>query len=210
MTWSPKRPGCHRRVFGFEGDGSESEEFSTDWKGGIMKEFLTDVESLRKAVLEEIDREPQSAAEAHAKTIFILNQALALNMVCVLRHMRHFVTADRFDARSVAQEFLEHTVRESEHSDMIVARIHHLGGEPVYERDAVRSRGHLECESLGEFEAIIREDLVAEQVAAAAYAEMIWWLADVDPASNQLLQHIRALEEEHADVMLNFVAVIAN
>jgi bacterioferritin len=175
-----------------------------------MKEFLTDVESVRKTVLEEIDREPIIAGRERARTIYVLNQALALNMVCVLRHMRHFVTADRFDARSVAQEFLEHTVRESEHSDLIVARIIELGGEPDYERNAFTSRGHFECDSLSEFEQIIREDLVAEQVAATAYAEMIWWLADVDPASREMLEQIRALEEEHAEVMLNFVAVIAN
>src|ERR1700689_927064 len=175
-----------------------------------MKQFLTDVESLRKTVLEEIDREPNGMGREHSRTIFVLNQALALNMVCVLRHMRHFVTADRFDAKNVAQEFLEHTVRESEHSDMIVARIHELGGEPTYERESVTSRGHLECESLSEFEEIIREDLVAEQVAVTAYAEMIWWLADVDPTSSQMLDQIRSFEEEHVEVMLNFVTVIVN
>src|ERR1700677_443194 len=110
-----------------------------------MKQFLTDVEGLRKTVLEEIDREPNGVGRERSRTIFVLNQALALNMVCVLRHMRHFVTADRFDARNVAQQFLEHTVRESEHSDMIVTRIRELGGEPTYERDSLASRGHLEC-----------------------------------------------------------------
>jgi bacterioferritin len=176
----------------------------------MTMEFLSDVETLRKKVLDEIDRVPNSVGREHAKSIYVLNQALALNMVCVLRHMRHFVSADRFDARSVAQEFLEHTVRESENSDLIVARIHELGGEAAYERGSMSSQGHFECESLDEFEAIIREDLVAEQAAAAAYAEMIWWLADVDPTSSQMLEKIRALEEEHAEVMLNFTAVIAN
>ncbi|MGB8197270.1 MAG: ferritin-like domain-containing protein [Acidimicrobiales bacterium] len=175
-----------------------------------MKEFLTDVESLRTTVLEEIDREPNGVGRGHERAIFVLNQALALNMVCVIRHMRHFVTADRFDARSVAQEFLEHTVRESEHSDLIVARIRELGGEPAYERNAEPGHGHFECDSLSEFEEILREDLLAEQVAAAAYAEMIWWLADADPTSSQMLDQIRALEEEHAEVMLNFVAMIVN
>jgi len=173
-----------------------------------MKQFLADVEALRKSVLEEIDSVPNGVA-TNARTIFILNQALALNLVCVIRHMRHFVTADRFDARNVAQEFLEHTVRESEHSDLIVARINELGGQPAYERNAVSGHGHFECESLSEFEEIIRQDLVAEQIAASAYAEMIWWLADVDPTSSRMLEQIRALEEEHAEVMLNFVAVIA-
>src|SRR5580692_4692106 len=173
-----------------------------------MKEFLSDVEGLRKAVLEEIDRESDGPKRKNARTIFVLNQALALNMVCVLRHMRHFVTADRFDERVVAQEFLEHTVRESEHSDLIVARINQLGGEPAFERDSVRSRGHFECNSTNEFEEYIRVDLDAEQIAIATYSEMIEWIGDADPASRQILRQILSLEEEHVEVMLNFVAVV--
>src|ERR1700722_14692892 len=94
-----------------------------------MNQFLAEVEGVRKTVLEEIDREPNVTGRKHARTILVLNQALALNMVCVLRHMRHFVTADRFDTRNVAQEFLEHTVRESENSDLIMAPIPGPGGE---------------------------------------------------------------------------------
>jgi bacterioferritin len=172
-----------------------------------MKEFLTDVQKLSERARQEIRRGPADESE-HSRSIFILNQALALNMVCVLRHMRHFVTADRFDERVVAQEFLEHTVRESENSDLIVARIRELGGEPEYERHSTAKRGHFDCDTSSEFEDIIRGDLAAEQSAIAAYAEMIAWLADVDPSSCTVLQQILSLEEEHAEVMLNFVAVI--
>src|SRR5277367_6138737 len=130
-----------------------------------MKEFLSDVEALREKIHEEIGRGNVGGRTEAGKSIHVLNQALALNMVCVLRHMRHFVTADRFDARTVAQEFLEHTVRESENSDLIVARIRQLGGEPAFERLSERSRGHFECDSLSQFEEFIRHDILAEQVA---------------------------------------------
>jgi bacterioferritin len=173
-----------------------------------MQEFLTDVKVLRERVHEEIDRGPLRGTSDLDRMIGVLNQALALNMVCVLRHMRHFVTADRFDERVVAQEFLEHTVRESEHSDLIVARINQLGGEPAFERDSVRSRGHFECNSTSEFEKYIRVDLDAEQIAIATYSEMIEWIGDADPASCQILRQILSLEEEHVEVMLNFVAVV--
>jgi bacterioferritin len=172
-----------------------------------MKEFLTDVQKLGERVRQEIRKGPAPESEV-SRSIFILNQALALNMVCVLRHMRHFVTADRFDARVAAQEFLEHTVRESENSDVIVARIRELGGEPEYERNSAAKRGQFECDTTSEFEDIIRADLATEQSAIAAYAEMIAWLADVDPVSSEVLQQILSLEEEHAEVMLNFVTVI--
>jgi bacterioferritin len=173
-----------------------------------MKEFLTDVQSVQSRVRSEIGRGPIREGRELGRAVYLLNEALALNMVCVLRHMRHFVTADRFDARIVAQEFLEHTVRESEHSDLIVARIQGLGGAPTFERDSIVSRGHLECESAREFEDIIREDLDAEQLAIETYREMITWFADVDPTSSGLLEQMLSLEEEHAEVMWNFVTVV--
>jgi bacterioferritin len=173
-----------------------------------MKEFLSDVEVLRDQWRDEIGRRNAFWESESEKSIQVLNQALALNMVCVLRHMRHFVTADRFDSRTVAPEFLEHTVRESEHSDLIVARIRQLGGEPTFERNSERSRGQFACDFLSEFEEFIRHDLLAEEVAISMYGEMIEWLAESDVKSRQLLGQILSLEEEHAEVMLNFVAVV--
>jgi bacterioferritin len=170
-----------------------------------VREFLNDVENVRVCVQLEVDR---GARRETKKAIRLLNQALALNFVCVLRHMRHFVTADRFGARVVAQEFLEHTVRESEHSDLIAARIKELGGEITLERTTMTSRGHITCESSSEFEDIIRVDLDAERIAIETYGVMSNWLADVDPTSSRILQRILSLEEEHLEIMLNFVAVV--
>jgi bacterioferritin len=173
-----------------------------------MKEFLNDAEVLREKVRDEMGRGDVGWRLEPGRTVHILNQALALNTVCVLRHMRHFVTADRFESRTVAQAFLEHTVRESEHSDLIVARIRQLGGEPAFERSSERSRGRFACDSLSEFEEFIRHDLLAEQVVISLYNEMIGWLDESDVTSRQLLGQILSLEEEHAEVMLNFVAVV--
>ena len=173
-----------------------------------MKEFLKDVQSVRDNVRKMTNRGAVCDIRETDTIIELLNQALALNFVCVLRHMRHFVTADRLDSRVVAQEFLEHTVRESEHSDQIDARIRQLGGETTMERNWMASRGHFTCETTIEFEEIIRVDLEAEQVAIEAYAEMITWLDSADSISSLLLRRILSLEEEHADVMMNFVAAV--
>lgn len=175
-----------------------------------MKEFLNDVERLREQSRDEKDRRIAHLGSESATSILVLNQALALHMVCVLRHMRHFVTADRFDSRTVAHEFLEHTVRESEHSDLIVARIRQLGGEPTFERNSERGRGQFACGSLSEFEEFIRHDLLAEHVVVSMYGELIESLAESDVTSRQLLGQILSLEEEHAEVMLNFVAVVVD
>ena len=76
------------------------------------------------------------------------------------------------------------------------------------ERDAMANRGHFTCDSLIEFEEIIRTDLEAERIAIESYGEMISCLDVVDPPSSLLLRQILALEEEHAEIMLNFVAVV--
>jgi bacterioferritin len=175
-----------------------------------LKEFLTDVTRVQARVREEFDRGLVREERALDRTIYLLNQALALNYVCVLRHMRHFVTADRFEVRAVAQEFLEQTVRESEHSDLIAARIKQLGGELALERESMASRGHFICDSAVEFEDVIRIDLEAERIAIETYDQMISCLAVHDPTSSQLLQRILSLEEEHAAIMLNMVVVVVD
>ncbi len=181
--------------------------FALSEEDETVQEFLTDVKNVQGNVHYETSRGSRSETK---KTLRLLNQALALNFLCALRHMRHFVTAVRFGAGSVAQEFLEHTVRESEHSDLISARIRELGGEISLERSAMTSRGHFMCDTSTEFEEVIRVDLEAEQIAVDTYGLMVATLADVDPTSSRLLQRILALEEEHLEVMLNFVAVVVD
>ena len=46
----------------------------------------------------------------------VLNQALATELVCVLRYMRHHYMAKGIHSQAVAEEFLEH-VNEEEHAE---------------------------------------------------------------------------------------------
>jgi bacterioferritin len=52
---------------------------------------------------------------------------------------------------------------------------------------------------------MIREDLVAERVAIASYTEIIAWLGDGDPTTRRMLEEILAVEEEHAEDMLDLL-----
>ena len=56
---------------------------------------------------------------------------------------------------------------------------------------------------------MIREDLVAERVAIAAYSEIVAWLGTGDPTTRRMLEEILAMEEEHAEDMLDLLAGIA-
>jgi len=177
----------------------------------MMEEFLTDIKRLRERAREYIDKGPLIDPQGTdlERMVFILNQALATELVCVSRYKRHYFTADGLDAKSVAEEFLEHASEEEGHADTIAARIHQLGGQPDYSPDVLTGRGLAEHHSSSEFEAMIREDLVAERVAIAAYAEIIAWLGDADTTSRRMLEEILVTEEEHAEDMLDLLAGIS-
>lgn len=172
-----------------------------------MKEFLTDVETLRKRARENMERGPVTDAYGAdlERVIFVLNQSLATELVCVLRYKRHYYTAQGLSAQAAAAEFLEHAGEEQEHADSIAARIVQLGGEPDFSPETLTGRSHTEYDSSKELEKMIREDLVAERVAIAAYSEIISWLAEGDPTTRRMLEEILAVEEEHAEDMLDLL-----
>lgn len=173
-----------------------------------VEEFLTDVETLRRRARENIDKGPVTDAYGAdlERVIFVLNQALATELVCVLRYKRHHFTAQGLNAQAAAAEFLEHAGEEADHADRIATRISQLGGEPDFNPDTLTQRSHAEYDSSLELKAMIREDLVAERVAIASYAEIITWLGDGDPTTRRMLEEILAVEEEHAEDMLDLLA----
>lgn len=172
-----------------------------------MEEFLTDVETLRKRARTNMKKGPVTDAYGADldRVIFVLNQALATELVCVLRYKRHYFTAKGLNAQPAAEEFLQHAGEESGHADLIAARISQLGGEPDFNPDSLTSRSHSEYDSSKELVKMIEEDLVAERVAIAAYTEIIAWLGDGDPTTRRMLEEILAMEEEHAEDMLDLL-----
>jgi bacterioferritin len=141
------------------------------------------------------------------RVIWVLNERLAAELVCVLRYKRHFYTADAMNARSAAEEFLQLAAEESDHADMIAERIQQLGGEPNFDPKTLMLRSRSDCDVAGELEAMIHEDLAAKLDAIGTYAEIINWLGDDDPTTRRMLQHILTTEKEHAEDMLGLLAV---
>jgi bacterioferritin len=172
-----------------------------------MGDFLTDVETLRANARREIDQGPVTAAYGAdvERVIAVLNQALATEVVCVLRYKQHHFNARGLDAEPVAQEFLEHAGEEQEHADRIAARITQLGGTPDFNPGTLLARAHSEYNSPSALLEMIKEDLVAERVAIASYTEIINWLGSGDITTRRMLEEILAVEEEHAEDMLSFL-----
>lgn len=137
--------------------------------------------------------------------IKLLNEALATELVCVLRYKRHYYMAQGINAQSVAADFLEHANEEQAHADQLAARITQLGGAPDFSPEGLASRSHseyIEGETLKE---MIREDLIAERVAIDSYREMILYLKDNDSTTRRMLESILASEEEHADDLVSLL-----
>ena len=182
-------------------------ELSGERKGNTMEEFLTDVQTLRERARTNMKKGPVTDAYGAdlERVIFVLNQALATELVCVLRYKRHYFTAEGLNAQAAAEEFLEHAGEEADHADMIAARITQLGGDPDFSPESLTGRSQTEYDSSKELEKMIEEDLVAERVAIASYTEIITWLGDGDPTTRRMLEKILAVEEEHAEDMLDLL-----
>jgi bacterioferritin len=172
--------------------------------------FLTDVQELRRRARQHVENGAVTEGyKADRETVIkLLNEALATEIVCVLRYRRHFFMAQGIHADPVAQEFLQHANEEQQHADQIAERITQLGGEPNFSPDGLLARSHseyVEGESLLE---MVREDLVAERVAIDSYTEMIRYLGDKDFTTRRMLEGILAMEEEHANDLSSILATM--
>lgn len=165
------------------------------------KPFLTDIKELRRHARSHMEQGAVTDAyRANRDTVLrILNEALATEIVCVLRYKRHYYMASGIHAQAVAQEFLEHAGEEQGHADLIAERITQLGGEPDLNPDGLLSRSHSEYVEGEGLMDMIKEDLVAERIAIDSYAEMVRYIGEDDPTTRRMLEGILAAEEKHAD-----------
>jgi bacterioferritin len=130
---------------------------------------------------------------------------LATELVCVLRYKRHYYMAQGLNSGPVAAEFLEHAGEEQGHADMVATRIVQLQGEPDFNPATLVARSHAEYVPGSGLVDMIQEDLVAERIAIASYQQIVRWLGDGDVTSRRMIEEILAVEEEHADDLLNLL-----
>ncbi|MDQ2680710.1 MAG: bacterioferritin [Candidatus Eremiobacteraeota bacterium] len=170
--------------------------------------FLSDVKELRKRARQHMQK---GAITENYKgdvkvVIDILNQALATEIVCVLRYKRHYYTAKGINKEGVAAEFLQHAAEEQGHADQISERITQLGGDPDLNPEGLASRSHSEYVTADDLVSMIKENLVAERIAIESYSEIVRYLGTNDPTTRRMMEGILAVEEEHANDMLDLLA----
>lgn len=174
---------------------------------------LFDVEQVRKdaqrsvergAVTEDYGLDPKHACE-------LLNQALAAEILCVLRYRHHQIVAKGIDFPQVAAEFAEHAASEEEHMLMIAERIDQLGGDPDLDPAGVVGRAITQYgDPSGDrsLPSLIRDDLVAERIVIEVYRKMIGWFGTADPTTRRMLEKILEDEEEHARDLADLLASV--
>lgn len=169
--------------------------------------FVTDVKALRARARQHIkDGAITESYTADRKTVVkLLNEALATEIVCVLRYKRHYFMAKGLMADSIKAEFLEHANEEQAHADLIAERIVQLGGEPDLDPDVLSKRSHAEYAEGTDLRDMVTEDLVAERIAIDSYREMINYVGDRDTTTKRMLEGILAQEEEHADELADML-----
>jgi bacterioferritin len=165
------------------------------------KPALTDVKTLRESARRHI--EEGAVTERYKadreKVLKLLNEALATEIVCVLRYRHDYFVARGLKAKVAAAEFLEHANQELEHADLLSHRIIQLGGEPDLNPSTLAQRSHAEYRLGKNLQEMIRENLVAERIAIDSYREMAQYIGEDDPTTRRMLEGILATEEEHAD-----------
>jgi len=176
----------------------------------LMPHFVRDIQEIRQRAIHKM--EDGAVTESYKgdvnKTIEILNEALATEIVCVLRYMHHYFMATGVHAKSVADEFKEHADDEREHADSLAERIQQLGGKPDFNPRGLLERSvsqYVEGETLAE---MIREDLIAERMVIEVYQEMVRYFGANDPTTRTLVEELLRKEEEHASDLSDLLYIV--
>ncbi|MRW94242.1 ferritin-like domain-containing protein [Duganella sp. FT80W] len=161
-----------------------------------------DVEAIRAAARNLQDGPVTAGYQGDREAVIkMLNDALATELVCIMRYKRHYYTVAGRENAGIKAEFLEHASQEQEHADWLAERIVQLNGDPDFNPATLLARSHAEYDASEDVQSMVRANLIAERVAIESYRQMIARIGESDPTTRQLLIKIMAVEEEHADDM---------
>lgn len=176
----------------------------------MASRFISNLSEIRRRARQHVLEGAVTAGyEAdREKVIALLNEALATELVCVLRYKQHYFVARGIQAEPVAREFAEHAAEEQGHADRIAQRITQLGGDPDFNPAGLTARSSSEYVEGGTLVQMIQDNLVAERIAIDTYHEAIRFVGEKDSTTRRMLEDILAVEEEHADELADLLATL--
>ena len=166
-----------------------------------MEPLSLDKSQIRKDARQSIGDGAVTAAYRADRRLVVkaLNEALATEVICVLRYRYHYYVAEGLASEGIRQEFLEHANDEQDHADWLAARIVQLNGKPELAPNSLLANSHTEYVEAEGLAGMLKEDLVAERIAIETYSALLEWLGDADPTTSRLIRKILEKEEEHAE-----------
>lgn len=176
----------------------------------IKDSFVIDIDAIQKRARRHMEEGAVTEGyKAQRETVLrLLNEALATEIVCVLRYKRHhFMSANLggIAGFAVTAELGKHASEEQAHADQIAERIVQLGGEPNFDPAGITTRAHAGYVAGTNLREMLEEDLIAERIAIEVYGEIIRFIGENDPTTRRMLEGILAQEEEHADELSDFL-----
>jgi len=176
-----------------------------------MSDFVMDVKNIRERARKHMEDGAVTGGNKtdRKRVVEVLNEALATELVCILRYKRHYYMARGLASESVKAEFLQHAIEEQQHADWIAERITQLDGAPNFNPEGIEKRSHAEYDESLDLDSMIRADLLAERIAIESYSDIVRWLANDDPTTRRMIEDILKMEEEHANDMADLLPRLA-
>ena len=166
-----------------------------------------DTQAIRAAAKNLLDGPVTAGYQGDREAVIkMLNDALATELVCILRYKRHYYTVSGLSNGPIKAEFQQHATEEQQHADWLAERIIQLNGKPDFNPATLLARSHAEYDESDDVQSMVRANLIAERVAIESYRQMIEQVGQSDPTTRHLLIKIMAVEEEHADDMRDLLA----
>jgi bacterioferritin len=167
------------------------------------KPFLSDVKTLRQRARQHLETGAIGTNYVGdvQKTIKILQEVLATEIVCTLRYTQNAIAAHGISSEAAKAEFAEHAKEEWEHATQDAERINQLGGEPDINPEGLLTRSAAQYAIGNNLVEMIKENLIAERIAIDHYRELIRYFGNDDPGTRNMIEDILRVEEEHADDM---------
>lgn len=131
----------------------------------------------------------------------LLNDAIATELICVLRNRQHHFMAQGRYAQDIAQAFLDHADEALRHADLLATRVVQLGGTPDFAPKGLAARSHAEYIEGRNLSSMIRENMLATGLAIESYCRLIQHLGNRDTTTRCLLENILADEEQQSDAL---------
>ena len=173
--------------------------------------IISDITAIRERARQHVSQGAVTPGYGADRDVVLklLNEALATELVCVLRYRRHYFMANGAMGEAIKSELLAHANEEQAHADQIAERIVQLGGEPDFNPLGIGDRSHSEYVEGASLAEMVREDLVAERIAIESYTEMIRYIGDGDFTTRRMLEGILAKEEEHAEELASMLETLS-